>query len=745
MVRINSDFQNISNYFVEAHSLGHDLNQVLESIHDSIFGVEMRVSSEGATQWVVAPPYVRLRSYNAVNTREVPRGAFAAFEGSLSKPFFLPLYDALKGRIWDDIAELPLLGNEKVYLQLLFRRKPDEWRELALDMYGSYLDGSEHPFASRFGRKLQDRALSLLNRIYPYEPHEYIDAVEHKIRSEGFQFQMRLAIESDRVPQIRTWVEEVLRAYDAHNSLCLYKTSPKSFRQLYEACTLSGSTSTQILSREELLSLIGKEGIAPSQPTGVSVPPKTDNVLQLLPFHSRQEVTADDTLVPRIADALKRVKLIKKAQLYNESLVAGIRLTVLQCDIPKEKNLSDIIKKQKDIGAALGVHELTIEQGDAPDTVKFSIPNEHPAVISVRELVEAEEFQTFARNHPLAFPVGVDEINNPIYLSLSKLVHLLITGKTGSGKSVFLNSFMVSLLTHYTPEELQFTLIDPKAVELQQYEGFPHVREVITDMNYAYSVLEKLTVEMDKRYALFKESNAKNIAVYNQKAEEKLPYRVCVIEEYADLHATHSEVNEFVMRLGQKARAAGIHLVLVTQRPSVDVLDGKIKANIPSAISFSLNNSTDYKTVFGKTIPQSRLLGEGDGVMRIEGASREFQRFQSAMLSPDEAEEAEVYNNLKEYYEGREYTISEEVEITEDITSLEEPMDKDLYKLKQVIATTGETRVDDLRKEIGVKMNRMTGLMSILVEEGWLVKHKSRAKGYELVASEDVLSEWRTD
>jgi S-DNA-T family DNA segregation ATPase FtsK/SpoIIIE len=243
---------------------------------------------------------------------------------------------------------------------------------------------------------------------------------------------------------------------------------------------------------------------------------------------------------------------------------------------------------------------------------------------------------------------------------------------------------------------------------------------------------------MENRYRLFKGAGVKNITLYNEKATKKMPYIVCVIDEYADLKDMFKEVETHLGRLGQKARASGIHLVIATQRPSADILSSRIKAVIPSAISFNLKNNKDYMTVFGKGINNLTLLGQGDGVMKIEGQAKEFQRFQSPILAPNESEEPEVYQRIKDYLSSG---VVEKESLSVKESQEEEP--NELYRLKQIIAETRETRVEPLRKELGIKNTRMKDLMTQLVKEGWLVKHPDKTRGYELVASNDVLSEWK--
>lgn len=742
MLKVNPSYQNISNYFVETQDVSTGLSRIIKEVTDSLFGVEIVMSSGVTTKFLITPPHVRVGE-DASSFRESSVSGFTFYEGYLSRPYFLPLYGANKGQFLSDLEDIALYNGERLCIQLLFKKK-FHWKEKALDMYASYLEGNNYPASFRIGRFIQEKTLSVLNRVASFESvNEYVPEVEEKLLSDGFQFQMRVAMQSEREDYLKSRVTQVLRTYDSHNSIRLYKQKHKQTKTQYETCIMTSETRDQIISTKELFSLLGSQNVVAPQtaPVSLSTPTVTKEIIKLLPEHHREEVHADESLVMNIAEALKRVGLIKMARIYNESVTAGIRLTVVQCDIPKGKNLSHIVQKGKDIQAALGVPSLGVEQGDTADTVKFVIPNNQPAIISLRELIGTVNFQEYSKNNELAFAVGVDEVNNPIYLSLAKLVHLMVAGTTGSGKSVFLNSMITTLLVSYPPDRLRMTLIDPKQVELQQYKGFPHVDDVVTDMGGAAQVLEDLVIEMEKRYKTFKDNDVKNITLYNQKSSTPMPYTVCVIDEYADLVDTNKEVEEYIARLGQKARAAGIHLVIATQRPSSNILSGRIKANIPNAISFNLNNNNNYRTVFGAGIGY-KLLGRGDGVMKIEGYPKEFQRFQSAIIAPDEAEEEKVYKDLIDYYGGAEVSPETE-EVPEQPEQKPEVEDDHLYRLKQVIATTEETRVEPLRKALGVKTAKMKELMGKLVEEGWLVKHKERSKGYELVCPESILSEWR--
>lgn len=226
------------------------------------------------------------------------------------------------------------------------------------------------------------------------------------------------------------------------------------------------------------------------------------------------------------------------------------------------------------------------------------------------------------------------------------------------------------------------------------------------------------------------------------KDTEIMPYIVCIIDEYADLKDTNPEIENYVARLTQKSRAAGIHLVLCTQRPSSNIISGKIKANVPNAISFNLSNSNNYKTVFGTGIPYT-LLGNGDGVMKIEGWGKEFQRFQSPILSPDEKIEFQVYQSLAKYLNKQyAYSTTSKDEKTETVSEQNEGDNEDesLYKLKQIIADTKETRSTELRRYMGIKNLKLTDLMKKLVAEGFLEIGRTKQEGYKI--NEAKLNEW---
>jgi len=284
--------------------------------------------------------------------------------------------------------------------------------------------------------------------------------------------------------------------------------------------------------------------------------------------------------------------------------------------------------------------------------VGIEVPNPSRERIYLKEILEG---QSFIRGlSPLTLAMGKDISGNPFVIDLARMPHLLMAGATGAGKSVSVNAMIMSILFKATPEEVRFLLIDPKMLELSSYDGIPHLlTPVVTDVKKATSVLRGMVTEMGERYRLMAELGAKSIERYNQLLDEEtppegghrmLPYIVVVIDELADLMMTSGkEVEESLVRLSQMARAAGIHLLVATQRPSVDVITGLIKANFPARISFQVSSRTDSRTILDANGAET-LLGEGDMLFLPPGSSK-LQRIHGAYVS--EAEIKRVTDFLK--------------------------------------------------------------------------------------------------
>jgi len=305
--------------------------------------------------------------------------------------------------------------------------------------------------------------------------------------------------------------------------------------------------------------------------------------------------------------------------------------------------VSRIVSLTDDIALALAAKDIRMEAPiPGKSAIGIEVPNNEVSVVTLREVLETQPFQDSTAKLTIAF--GRDISGQPIVGNLARMPHLLVAGATGSGKSVCINGIITSLLYKAKPEEVKFLMIDPKMVELNVYNGIPHLlAPVVTDPRRASLALKKIVVEMEKRYEKFSKSGTRNIEGYNalmmsgNNPDAVLPYIVVIVDELADLMMVAAgDVEDAICRLAQMARASGIHLIIATQRPSVDVITGVIKANIPSRIAFGVSSQVDSRTILDM-VGAEKLLGRGDMLFLPMGASKPI-RVQGAFLSDNEVE-----------------------------------------------------------------------------------------------------------
>ena len=335
--------------------------------------------------------------------------------------------------------------------------------------------------------------------------------------------------------------------------------------------------------------------------------------------------------------------------------------------------VSKIVSLQDDLALALAAKDIRIEAPiPGKSAVGIEVPNSEVAIVTLREVIEVND--QYKPESKLLVSLGRDVTGQAISAELNKMPHLLVAGSTGSGKSVCINDIIVSLLMRSKPSEVRMMMIDPKMVELSVYNGIPHLlAPVVTDARKAAQALQKVVAEMERRYDLFSMTGTRNIEGYNdhilknnEQSEEqqpKLPYIVVIVDELADLMMVAShEVEDAITRLAQMARAAGIHLIIATQRPSVDVITGIIKANIPSRIAFAVSSAVDSRTILDMGGAE-RLLGRGDMLYLPAGASKPV-RVQGAFVSDSEVEKVidSVIQQQKAQYE-EEMIPTEEVAV----------------------------------------------------------------------------------
>lgn len=336
----------------------------------------------------------------------------------------------------------------------------------------------------------------------------------------------------------------------------------------------------------------------------------------------------------------------------------GPAVTQYEMELERGTKVNKVLSISREIALALAAKEVRIEAPiPGKNTVGVEIPNQTIMAVSMREIMEDLERNPKYKDSKLAAPLGRDIMGNVKCVEINKTPHMLVAGATGSGKSVCINNIILAILMRATPDEVKMVLVDPKKVEFNVYEGIPHLlTPVVTDPKKASAALQKIVVEMDGRYETFKNSGTKNIQTYNDYVEKelkknpncgltKMPFILVVIDELADLMLVAAkEVEESIMRITQLARAAGIHLIVATQRPSTDIITGVVKSNIPTRISFAVSSSIDSRTILDM-VGAEKLLGKGDMLYKPMDDNTPT-RIQGSFVSDDEIER--VVNFVKE-------------------------------------------------------------------------------------------------
>jgi len=347
----------------------------------------------------------------------------------------------------------------------------------------------------------------------------------------------------------------------------------------------------------------------------------------------------------------------------------------------------------------------------------IEIPNEKRQIVYIRDLLSAELYRN--NSSKLTIALGLDVVGNLAMGNLAKMPHLLIAGATGAGKSVGINTIIASILYNATPDEVRFLMIDPKRIELSGYEGIPHLlHPVVVDPKLASRALNWAVREMERRYRVLEEAKVKSFDSYNETAEEKLPYIVIIVDELADLMMVASkDVEAAIARLAQMARAAGIHLILAPQRPSVDVLTGLIKANFPTRISFKVSSKIDSRTILD-TGGAEHLLGSGDMLYLAPGSS-DLQRIHGAYIS--EKETAGIVDFLKKQGESSyDDSIIEEIEKEGageeggDSSDYDERYDEAV----QFVTESGQASISAVQRRLRVGYNRAARMIETMEKEG---------------------------
>ncbi|WP_438448281.1 DNA translocase FtsK 4TM domain-containing protein [Gorillibacterium sp. sgz5001074] len=384
--------------------------------------------------------------------------------------------------------------------------------------------------------------------------------------------------------------------------------------------------------------------------------------------------------------------------------------------------VSRIVSLTDDIALALAAKDIRMEAPiPGKSAIGIEVPNSEVSVVTLREVMENHVFQESASK--LTITLGRDIAGQPIVANLAKMPHLLVAGATGSGKSVCINGIITSILYKAKPDEVKLLMVDPKMVELNVYNGIPHLlAPVVTDPRRASLALKKIVVEMEKRYELFSKSGTRNIEGYNAmltdpnnpNPQPPLPYIVVLVDELADLMMVAAgDVEDSICRLAQMARAAGIHLIIATQRPSVDVITGVIKANIPSRIAFGVSSQVDSRTILDM-VGAEKLLGRGDMLFLPVGASKPI-RVQGAFLSDQEVEHVVQYCRNQGQAEYKEDMVPEVEEHEEEDESFED----ELYdQAVQIVVEAKQASVSLLQRRMRVGYTRAARLIDAMEAKG---------------------------
>jgi S-DNA-T family DNA segregation ATPase FtsK/SpoIIIE len=426
------------------------------------------------------------------------------------------------------------------------------------------------------------------------------------------------------------------------------------------------------------------------------------------------------------------------------SVKKGPSITMFEVQPSPGVKVSKIVGLSDDIALNLATSQVRIAPIQGKAAIGIEIPNKTTTMVTIKEVLSSPDFGQ--QKSKLTIGLGKDISGNPIIGDLASMPHLLIAGATGSGKSVCVNTIISSILFHATPDEVKFLMIDPKVVELSNYNGIPHlILPVVTDAKKASIALSWGVNEMTRRYKLFAETGVRDMKSYNHKVagtdQEHLPQIVVIIDELADLMmVAPNQVEDAICRLAQMARAAGIHLIVATQRPSVDVITGLIKANIPSRIAFSVSSAVDSRTIIDMGGAE-KLLGKGDMLYYPVGAPKP-KRAQGAFMSDEEVEA--VVDFIKHQTEAVAYNESILDDIQMATAAPSEDADEYLEDAINFAIDTGQASASMMQRRFRVGYNRAARLIESMEERG-IVGPPNGSKPREVLITRGEYNSWQSD
>jgi len=419
----------------------------------------------------------------------------------------------------------------------------------------------------------------------------------------------------------------------------------------------------------------------------------------------------------------------------------GPAVTQYEMTLQRGTKVNKVLSISREIALALAAKEVRIEAPiPGKNTVGIEVPNQNIIPVSMREIMDAMSKNHKLDDSKLAAPLGRDIMGNVKYVEINKTPHMLVAGATGSGKSVCINNIILSIIMRTTPDEVKMVLVDPKKVEFNVYDGIPHLlTPVVTDPKKASAALQKIVVMMDDRYETFKNSGTKNIATYNEYVEKelkkkpdcglkKMPFILVIIDELADLMLVAAkEVEESIMRITQLARAAGIHLIVATQRPSTDIITGVVKSNIPTRVSFAVSSSIDSRTILDMTGAE-KLLGKGDMLYKPMDDNAPT-RVQGSFVSDDEI--GRVVDFIKERSHGPRYS--------DDFERINSPSSSDEGTSSSSGSSSEDNSKDVLYDEILNYAIRMGQISASLIQRKYSIGYNRAARIMDLFEERGIV------
>lgn len=530
---------------------------------------------------------------------------------------------------------------------------------------------------------------------------------------------------------------------------------------------------------EERTEMIGSEEVLEKKQTKAHKPAMDETVSEQMKKDMDQAALAEEkpyTFPPydlmtkgSNTNSLKQQRILKETAMKLQQTLANFGVNVTITDVscgpsvtryelqPEQGvKVSRILSLSDDIKLNLAAADIRIEApipGKA--AIGIEVPNQHNEMVRLRDLIESDKFKSAKSN--LSYAVGKDIAGNIIVSDIAKMPHMLIAGATGSGKSVFVNTLITSVLYKADPKDVKFIMIDPKVVELSTYNGIPHLLiPVVTDPQKAAGALNWAVVEMTDRYNKFAEYGVRNLEGYNKKVEEvlatgtveadsikKLPQIIIIVDELADLMmVAPGEVEGAIVRLSQLARAAGIHLVIATQRPSVNVITGLIKANVPSRIAFMVSSGVDSRTILDMNGAE-KLLGNGDMLFAPQGQQKPI-RVQGAFISDKEV--GAIVDFLKEQNSGEEQQntakeVTSRIETSIKTAAISDEKDELFAEAARFIVTKEKASIGMLQRMFKVGFNRASRIMEQLADAG-IVGPEEGTKPRKILMSEEQLEQY---